>query len=123
MKTAGLIVGIVGGVLGFIMSVLIMLAGGFISVIGDDEGESVAGKGLVVALASLVGLAGAAFSMSKPVMAAVIMALGGVVGFGMVVATVGFNAGAIFLGIGNILLVVAAFMVFKQASSESASAE
>lgn len=103
MKTAAVIVGLVGAIAAFIASVLALTIGGaeaaFESVSSDLTLERAIG-GLAMSILALVG---AALSIAKPKVAAVLMVVSAVAGPLFIY---------IFYGLGSVLLLIAALLAF-----------
>jgi hypothetical protein len=103
MRTGGLVLGIIGGVAGLISAVIALVVGG---IGGAFEAE---GSGMVVYLGwsalffSLLGLVGAALSLAKPVVAAVLMAVAAI--------AIGISI-SLFAVIATPLLLIAALLAF-----------
>ena len=101
MRTAGLIVGILGSFAGFIGAVIALLLGGVGLALGADKAESVTAWAFVALGASIMGLVGAALSMAKPRAAAGLMLASAIVG--TVAVEVAYLLAAVLLLIGAIL--------------------
>jgi hypothetical protein len=78
MRTGALVLGIIAGVAGLISAVLALMIGGIGGAFDAKGAGQVVGLGWSALAFSLVGLVGAALSLAKPVLAAVIMLLAGV---------------------------------------------
>ncbi len=118
MRVAGLIVGVLGSIGGFIGALLALLVlissttlsagarfGGLGAAVDAPEVGTVTTRAFVVLAASIVGLVGAALSVAKPRMAASLMVVSAVVGViaifaAYILATVLLSIGALltFLG-------------------------
>ena len=103
MRIAGLIIGVIGSIAGFIGAVVALAIGGIGEVI-EAEGSRTVTTGAIVAIAaSIVGLVGAVLSMAKPRLAAGLM-LGS--------AIVGIIAVFVAYILATILLIIASLLTF-----------
>jgi hypothetical protein len=75
MRTGALVLGIIGGLFGIISAVITLFVGGIGGAVGAEGAGTVVGLGWAALFFSLLGLVGAAPSLAKPVLAAVIMAI------------------------------------------------
>ncbi len=75
MRTGALVLGIIGGLFGIISAVITLFVGGIGGAVGAEGAGTVVGLGWAALFFSLLGLVGAALSLAKPVLAAVIMAI------------------------------------------------
>lgn len=80
MRIAGLIVGVLGSVAGFIGALLALLVGGLGGALDVEGAGTVTGLSFVAIGASIVGLVGAVLSMVKPRLAASMMLASAIVG-------------------------------------------
>lgn len=102
MKTAALVLGILGGLAGLVGGFLAFLAGGFVSAVGDEgTGSIMMNLSWVVFVSSLVGLIGAGVVSARPKLAALLMILAAVTGFILVGGF--YILGAPLLAIGALL--------------------
>jgi hypothetical protein len=81
MRVAALILGIVGGVLGLIASILAITVGGIGHAVGASNADQVTGLGFLAFACTIVGFVGAGLALAKPRMAALLLLIAGVVGF------------------------------------------
>jgi hypothetical protein len=73
MRTGALVLGIIAGIAGLISAVLALFLGGLGGAFDAKGAETIVGLGWSALGFSLLGLVGAALSLAKPVIAAVIM--------------------------------------------------
>ncbi len=73
MRTGALVLGIIAGLFGIISAVLALFVGGIGGAVEAEGAQTVVGLGWAALFFSLLGLAGAALAMAKPVISAVIM--------------------------------------------------
>jgi len=81
MRTAALVLGIIGGVLGIIAAILAITIGGVGQAVGAQHAGEVTGLGFLAFAAAVVGIVGGALALSKARVAALLMLIAGVVGF------------------------------------------
>jgi hypothetical protein len=75
MRTGALVLGLIGGLAGLLSAVFALFVGGLGGAFEAEGAGAVVGAGWAALFFSLLGLAGAALSLAKPVLAAVIMAV------------------------------------------------
>lgn len=80
-RVAELVLAIIGGVLGIIVSILVMIGGSFLAGIWAEAGEAVAGVGLFALIASAVGIAGGIITAKNGIIGGILMLIGAVAGF------------------------------------------
>jgi hypothetical protein len=78
MRTGALVLGIIAGLAGLVSAVLALFVGGLGGAFDAEGAGTVVGLGWSALGFSLLGLVGAALSLAKPVIAAVIMLIAGV---------------------------------------------
>jgi len=78
MRTGALVLGIIAGLAGLVSAVLALFVGGLGGAFDAEGASTVVGLGWSALGFSLLGLVGAALSLAKPVLAAVIMLIAGV---------------------------------------------
>ena len=101
MRIAALIVGIFGAMAGFVGAIVALAVGGIGAAFG--EGTDVAWLGFGALVMSVGGLVGAALSIAKPRIAAVLMVVSAV--FGLIFISFGYV-------LATVLLLVAALLAF-----------
>ena len=112
MRIAALIVGILGGVGGFIAALSVFLARGVVvAFTGGEIGEEIALLAIVAFVASVVGLVGGAIAIARPKTAAVLMLVAAIAGV--------ISISAAFIP-ATILLLIAALLVFLGRNAEKA---
>lgn len=112
MTIAALIIGIFGALAGFIGALFALLVGGVGAAFELEEAGTVVGLGLAAIGLSVVGLVGAALSIAKPRVAAVLM---------LVSAIGGLIAVSVAYVLGTILLIIAAVFAFFGRKQRAAS--
>ena len=75
MRTGALVLGLIGGLFGIISAVIALVVGGVGGAVVAEGAGTVVGLGWSALFFSLLGLVGAALSLAKPVIAAVLMAV------------------------------------------------
>jgi hypothetical protein len=81
VRVASLVLGIVGGVIGVLAGLLVLLFGGIGAAFEADETGMILGSGFSAALLGVAGIVGGALAPRYPVVAAVVQALSGLLGF------------------------------------------
>lgn len=94
MRLAALIIGLFGGVLGFLAAVFAAGVGGLGAVVGSGNAHEVLWLGVSAFLAAVVGVIGAALAMSKPTAAWLLLIIAAV---WSVISTSAFGVPAGFL--------------------------
>lgn len=105
MRLAALIIGIFGGMAGFLGALFALAVGGLGSELGVEESGTVVTLGLIALAMSIVAIIGAALCMAKPRLAASLMILSTIVG--VISIFVFYSVAAIFLIIAAILAFIA----------------
>ena len=103
MKTAALVLGIVGGVFGILAGLLAMLVGGIGSAFEAEGSGSVVGLGFAAILLGVLGIIGGALSNRSPGKAGIVQAIAGLAGF---------IAISLFWVLSGVLLLLGALMAF-----------
>jgi hypothetical protein len=105
MRTGAIVLGIVAGLAGLVSAVLALMVGGIGAAVEAEGASQVIGLGWSALGFSLLGLFGAAMSIAKPRLAALVMAVAGIavaisISLFAVIATPLFLVGALlaFLG-------------------------
>lgn len=80
MRTGGMILGIVGGIVGLVSAFVALTIGGFGGAFGAPEAGAVVGQSVIAMLASVTGIVGGALAQSRPGLAGALMLIGAVVG-------------------------------------------
>ena len=101
MKTAALVLGIIGGIGGFIGAIIALAIGGIGSAFGSSGANTVMGLAWIAIPFALVGIIGGAIAIAKPTAAGILMLIGGI--GGIIAISVGFIFGGPLLIIGGIL--------------------
>lgn len=81
MRTAAMVLGIIGGLAGLGGAIFALTVGGLGAAFGGEGAETVIGLGWAAMGISLVGLVAAALSKARPKAAGIVMILAGVAGF------------------------------------------
>lgn len=81
MRTAAMVLGIVGGVVGIFASFLALIVGGVASAMHSSGGGEVVGLGYAAFFVSVVAIVGGALAAKKPVAASVVMFITCIAGF------------------------------------------
>ncbi|HET9017855.1 MAG TPA: DUF4064 domain-containing protein [Thermomicrobiaceae bacterium] len=115
MRTASLVLGIIGGVFGLIAALLAMFVGGVGSALQDSSGHTVAGLGLAAFFIAVVGIVGGAVAPKYPRMAALLELVAGIAGF-VAVSLFWILSGPLFL-IGALLAFLGRKPKFADATS------
>ncbi len=110
MRIAALIIGILGAVAGLIGAIVVLAVGGIGVVLEAEGGGEVVGLGFGALLMSVIGLVGATLAISKPKLAATLMAVSAIVG--LVLIFVGYI-------LATVLLLIAALLAFLGRHSET----
>jgi hypothetical protein len=116
MRLAALIIGLFGGVLGFIAAVIAASAGGLATAFGAHGGHTVLWLSVSAFLAAVLGVIGAALAMSKPKAAWILLIIAAV---WSVISTSAFGAPAGFL---MFVAAVLAFIASRATAAPSAAA-
>jgi hypothetical protein len=103
MRTGALVLGLIGGIFGLISAVIALFVGGIGGAVEAEGAGTVVGLGWSALFFSLLGLVGAALSLAKPVLAAVIM---GVAAIAIAISI------SLFAVIATPMLLVAALLAF-----------
>jgi ABC-type uncharacterized transport system permease subunit len=103
MRTASLVLGIIGGVFGIIAGFLAMLVGGAGAAFQQPQGGTVVGLGIAAIFIGVAGIVGGALAPRYPKASAVIQLVTGVVGF---------IAVSLFWIFSGILLILGALFAF-----------
>lgn len=101
MRVAAMVIGILGAIAAFMGACTVTVGGGIADAFGAEEGAEIAGRGAIGWVASIVALVGAAMALSKPRVAAILLAVGAIVG--LIVNGVFFIPGAVLLGVATLL--------------------
>lgn len=106
MRTASLVLGIVGGVFGILAGLLAMTVGGIGSAFEAEGSGSIVGLGFAAIMLGVLGIIGGALSNRSPGAASLLQAVAGVLGFiaislFWVLAGVLLLAGALFAFLGR----------------------
>ena len=101
MRTAAMVLGILGGLAGLVGGALAFLAGGIVSAFGVDGGAEVMDLSWVAFAASIIGLIGAGVAPAKPKLSALFMTIAAVTGF--VVVYYFYILAAVLFGIAALL--------------------
>jgi uncharacterized membrane protein len=80
MKTASMVLGIIGAVFGIIAGIMAMIMGGIGSAFGASGSGQITGLGWGAVFASVVGLVGAILVKNSAKVAGILMLIGGVAG-------------------------------------------
>ena len=80
MRVAALVLGILGGLAGLIGGACALAVGGIGEAFGAEGAEEIIGLGWLAFVAGIGGLIGAGMAMTKPKIAAALMAIAGIVG-------------------------------------------
>jgi hypothetical protein len=105
MKTAALVLGIIGGIGGFIGAILVLVVGGIGGAFGAEGAGTMVGLGWAAIPISILGIFGGAFSRAKPKAAGIIMLISGIGGF--IAISGGYLFGGPLLILGGILALIA----------------
>jgi hypothetical protein len=97
MRTAALVLGIVGGVFGILAGLLAMLVGGIGSAFDAEGSGMVAGLGFAAIMLGVLGIIGGALANRRPGASAILQGAAG---------TLGFVAISLFWTIAGVLLIV-----------------
>jgi len=81
MRISALILGLIGGIGGFIAAIVVLSGGGIGSVFGAEGAETLIGQGWAAILISLIGIIGGALALSKPTVAGILLLISGIGGF------------------------------------------
>ena len=103
MRTASLVLGIIGGVFGIIAGLLAMLVGGAGAVFAAQGAGTVVGLGFAAVFIGVVGIVGGALAPRYPRVAAILQAASGILGF---------IAVSLFWIFSGILLIIGAILAF-----------
>ncbi len=101
MRTAAKILGIVGGVLGIVMSILVLIVGGIGSAANANWGGLVVIAGLLALGLSVLGIIGGVLVDTNPTTGALLLGIAGVGGF--ICIQWGFILSGPFLLVGAVL--------------------
>ncbi|WP_067924774.1 DUF4064 domain-containing protein [Alicyclobacillus shizuokensis] len=80
MRTASMVLGIIGAVFGIIAGIMAMVVGGIGSAFGASGSDQVTGLGWGAVFASIVGLVGAILVKNYAKVAGILMLIGGIAG-------------------------------------------
>lgn len=105
MKIAALVLGIVGGIGGFIAAIVVLVVGGLGSAFGAQGAQTIIGLGWAAIPLSLIGIVGGALALAKPRAAGILMLISGVGGF--IAISAGYLFGGPLLIVGGILALAA----------------
>ncbi len=81
MRTAVLILGIIGGVLGIIAAIFAMMIGGVGAAFEADDAGIISGLGFFAIIFGIVGIVGGALASRSPKLAATLELAAGILGF------------------------------------------
>jgi len=81
MRVAGLVLGIIGGIIGLFASGAALFIGGLGSALNANGASTVVGLGWVALLLSILGILGGALALAHPRVAGILMLTAGVGGF------------------------------------------
>ena len=109
MKIASLIVGILGAMAGFIISILVIVTGGIGVGLGAETGAEIAVRGFGALVMSVVALVGAALAVAKPRVSVALMTISAIAG--VILISAGYALPAV-------LLLIAALFAFLGRRSE-----
>ena len=101
MRVAALVLGILGGLAGLAGGAYVLAVGGLDEAFGGDSSEELYTMGWLAVVAGIGGLIGAGMAMTKPKIAAALMAISAVVGLSAV--SFAFLFAAILFGIGALM--------------------
>jgi hypothetical protein len=104
MKVAALVLGILGGVGGFVGAIFALVVGGLGAVFGAKGAGTVIGGGWAAIPLALIGIIGGALAMAKPTAAGILMLISGIGGF--IAISAGYLFGGPLLIAGGILALV-----------------
>jgi hypothetical protein len=105
MRLTALILGIVGGLGGFLGAIFALFVGGLGAAFGVEEAETVIGLGWAAIPLALIGIVGGALALSKPTAGGILMLVSGVGGF--IAISYGYLFGGPLLIVGGVLALVA----------------
>jgi hypothetical protein len=111
MRTAALVLGIVGGVFGILAGLLAMLVGGIGSAFDAEGSGMVAGLGFAAIMLGVLGIIGGALANRSPGASAILQAAAGLFGF---------IAVSLFWVLAGVLLLIGALMAFLGRHREAA---
>lgn len=117
MRTAAMVLGIIGGVFGILAGLLAMVVGGAGAALNAEGGGTVTGLGFAAVFIAVAAIVGAALANKSPMASWILLLLTGIAGFIAVSA---------FWIISGILLLVGALLEFiarKDVKTESAAVE
>lgn len=100
-RTAELILGLLGGVIGLLASIAALFFGGLGSALGAEGASQVIGLGWLAVLASIIGIVGAALVKSKTKLAGWLMIISAVVG--LVAISAFYIISTLLLGLAGLL--------------------
>lgn len=103
MRTAALVLGIIGGVFGIIAGILAMLIGGAGAAFQADDSGTIVGLGFAAIFIGVLGIVGGAVALRYPKAAAIIQ---------LISCVAGFIAVSLFWIFSGILLLIGAGLAF-----------
>lgn len=80
-RTAEFVLGLIGGIIGIISSVIALFVGGIGSAFGAEGAGTVTGLGWAATLLSILAIVGAAIVKGKPKLAGIMLIIAGIGGF------------------------------------------
>ena len=105
MKTAALILGLLGGIGGFIGALFALIAGGLGTAFNLEGAETIVGLGWAAIPLSLLGIVGGAITIARPKGAGIMMLISGIGGF--IAISAGYLFGGPLLIVGGVLALLA----------------
>lgn len=103
MRTASLVLGIIGGVFGIIAGLLAMTIGGAGVVFDAEDAGLIVGLGFAAVFIAVIGIVGGALALRYPLAAAILQ---------LIAAVLGFVAIYLFWIFSGILLFIGALLAF-----------
>ncbi len=105
MKVSALVLGLIGGIGGFIGAIIALTVGAVGGAFGAEGADTVTTLGWVAIPFAILGIIGGALSISKPKAAGIIMLISGV--GGIICISAAYIFGGVLLIVGGILALVA----------------
>lgn len=105
MRTGALLLGIIGGLGGFLGGVFVLLVGGIGEAFGAGETETLIGQGWAAILLAIIGIIGGSLARARPTAAGILMLISGIGGF--IAISAGYILGGPLLIVGGIMALVA----------------
>jgi hypothetical protein len=113
MRTAALVLGLIGGIIGLFAGGFAIVVGGVGTAIQTDRAGTVVVLGFIALALAIVGIVGGALAQAKPRMAALLMLIAGIGGF---------IAVSVFWIVSGPLLLVGALLAFLGRTPKTALA-